>query len=401
MKVLILDDQYEKTKIFVNTFNEIGAFEIQTVTNSKDALNFLTRNQCDILVLDLKVPDYLGADINPKGGVEFLDFLEQNERYCKPTHILAATSHKDAYDEFEKYFSDRGWKLFYSPESSDELRTILETMALHSPGGNSSYDVVILTALDHTEQEAVLKMPCSWEPCNVVNDSNNYYKGKVRTTSGKMVSVIAACCTRMGIAAAACAATKLILRHNPKYIIMTGICAGIKNKTNLGDIIVADPSWDWGSGKLTVKDGAPHFMSAPHQLPLKQTHRQNLKSIALQRTYLDDIYSNARSFGIGHPPHALNLRVGPMASGAVVLEDPATVGLIVAQHRETLAIEMEAYGVMAGAEYAFGGKQTESIVIKSVCDFADPNKNDEWQGYAAYTSAAFAFKLIECELFKD
>ncbi len=27
---------------------------------------------------------------------------------------------------------------------------------------------------------------------------------------------------------------------------MLGICAGVKGKTELGDVIVADPSWDWG-----------------------------------------------------------------------------------------------------------------------------------------------------------
>ncbi len=34
------------------------------------------------------------------------------------------------------------------------------------------------------------------------------------------------------------------------------------------------------------------------------------------------------------------------------------------------------------------------IVIKSVCDFADPLKDNEWQMYAAYTSAQFAFRYL-------
>lgn len=31
---------------------------------------------------------------------------------------------------------------------------------------------------------------------------------------------------------------------------MTGICAGHKDKAQLGDVIVADPAWDFQSGKL-------------------------------------------------------------------------------------------------------------------------------------------------------
>ena len=34
------------------------------------------------------------------------------------------------------------------------------------------------------------------------------------------------------------------------------------------------------------------------------------------------------------------------------------------------------------------------LVIRGICDYSDTHKNDEWQGYAAMTAAAFAKDLL-------
>ena len=59
---------------------------------------------------------------------------------------------------------------------------------------------------------------------------------------------------------------------------------------------------------------------------------------------------------------------------------------------------MAAYGVMAAAFQL--GNTTKAIAIKSVADFADPKKNNEWQSYAAYTSTALAYRFIRDHFFK-
>ena len=93
------------------------------------------------------------------------------------------------------------------------------------------------------------------------------------------------------------------------------------------------------------------------------------------------------------PSGILKIHVGPMASGASVIADDEAARSIATQHRELMAIEMEAYAVMAAAEYASDPKPT-AVIIKSVCDYADAKKNDDWQKYASYTSAAFADQLF-------
>ncbi len=59
---------------------------------------------------------------------------------------------------------------------------------------------------------------------------------------------------------------------------------------------------------------------------------------------------------------------------------------------------MEAYAVMAASDFA-RKMAPKSIVIKSVCDYADSEKNNTWQEFASYTSAAFFDRLISDDFF--
>jgi nucleoside phosphorylase len=88
------------------------------------------------------------------------------------------------------------------------------------------------------------------------------------------------------------------------------------------------------------------------------------------------------------------VRIGPVASGAAVLQNPEIVADVQKQHRKTLGVEMEAYGVFVAAHEA-PEPQPRVLAIKSVCDLADEQKSDDFQGYAAYTSARFLRLLVE------
>jgi hypothetical protein len=57
------------------------------------------------------------------------------------------------------------------------------------------------------------------------------------------------------------------------------------------------------------------------------------------------------------------------------------------QHRETVALEMEAYGVMAAAQEALS-PELGRFVVKSIWNFTDDKKSDEFQAYTAHTIAS-------------
>jgi len=85
-----------------------------------------------------------------------------------------------------------------------------------------------------------------------------------------------------------------------------------------------------------------------------------------------------------------------MASGNKVITDPACIKKIQTQFgRKIVAFEMEAIGV---AEACETNSKVPFIVIKSVSDFADPGKNDDWHSFCCQITADLALTLIEAEV---
>ncbi|WP_321371947.1 response regulator [uncultured Desulfuromusa sp.] len=396
MKVLIVDDQYEKVKVFARCLSEASIKDITHVTSSFQALESCSQHQYDLMILDIQLPERLGDEINKRGGVNLLERLEIDDKCFTPVHVVAATSYDDSYDEFKEYFDRKPWKILRDINDEEIINEIIHALSKHSIN-TENYDVALLTALPHIEQEAVFNLPLNWKEKIEFDDTNKYYVAEFENSEGQKKSIITTCCPRMGIASSAAVAMKMLLKFKPKLFLMTGIAAGIKGKCDIGDILIADPCWDWGSGKMTVVDGKAKFMSAPHQIPLNTRLRAQLKEMSVARTYLHEIHHNWDAEKGKQPEAEPNLLVGPIASGAVVIEDPDTLKLIISQNRETVGVEMEAYGLLAATIYSNGKNKTEALIIKSVCDFADIEKNNEWQEYAAYTSTEFAYRLlIDC-----
>ncbi|KAH7201202.1 hypothetical protein DER44DRAFT_827832 [Fusarium oxysporum] len=81
------------------------------------------------------------------------------------------------------------------------------------------------------------------------------------------------------------------------------------------------------------------------------------------------------------------IHYGVIASGNKLIKDAATRDSLLEDtgHR-CLCVEMEAAGLM---------NRFPCLVIRGICDYADSHKNDQWQGYAAATAAAFAVELLE------
>ena len=130
------------------------------------------------------------------------------------------------------------------------------------------YDVLIVTAITE-EFDAVtsfLKTEDDWEFIRIMGDVQKYAVNRINTEFG-VLNVVLTQSSQMGMAAAAVSATKAIEFFCPQIILMAGICAGVKGKTNFGDIVVADPSFDSGSGKWKVdQDGDLIFHPAHYHL---------------------------------------------------------------------------------------------------------------------------------------
>lgn len=243
-------------------------------------------------------------------------------------------------------------------------------------------DLFIITALEVPENSAVLNLPWNWQINELESEVATFRSGSF-VNHGESKRVVAACTNQMGMISAAVLATKAIYCFRPRYIAMAGIAAGIRGVCNLGDIVVADPAWDYGSGKWASKGSERVFQMAPRQLPLCAVLRNRFERLAQDREFLERVWT---AWPSAKPDSHPNLIIGPMASGAAVRADGEAENEVKAQHRKAVAIEMEAFGVMAAAHEA-PLPEVKSFIVKSICDFADAEKSDDHQAFAAYTSA--------------
>lgn len=262
----------------------------------------------------------------------------------------------------------------------------------------------------------------------------------------------------MGREQAVIAAAPLLERHPEiRCLAMCGVCAGRRGDVALGDVVIADRTWPYDSGKLKVtvdeqgqcterlqgdmdlyrihppewKQQAERFQPDPaapwikerprsyeeqgdwllerlarNEDPAKHTNRTKMCSDwgkVLEQLWkvkwLDDGKVKLTKAGrqhIGrrmtrepdglHEPGPFKVVVGPIASGAPVVQDPKIFERLsdTAAMRKVLGLEMEISAILA---LAYLRKVPHAVVMKGVMDYADAFKSDNMKPFAARASA--------------
>ena len=279
----------------------------------------------------------------------------------------------------------------------DRLRTLSE-LALASPVSSSDFrtDVGFICALEHPELAAVTRAiggPSKWEDVGDAKFPHVYRKAEFAIASGERLRVVSTTATSMGLTAAAIATTQLVLQYRPRMVIMVGIAAGTKGgDKQFGDVLVADPSVDYSSGKVAESDGIREFLPDPYPIGLNPRLRSLLKK------YHDrhNVFSVIRDRWTGAtPPKRNRLHLGPLGAADQVIDDASRVEEIQRNWRKLIGVEMETYGVYRAC-YEAPEPKPRFVSFKAVCDFA-AEKNDSWQSYAAFTAAEFAIEFLRAD----
>ena len=253
------------------------------------------------------------------------------------------------------------------------------------------YDIAIICALENPEFKAIKDLSENWVNVKKDNTSLSFYETFFEFEQKKL-KVIGISIDKMGMVPTAVLATQTIEMFRPRYLTMTGIAAGIKGEVELGDILVFNPSWDSGSGKLKINDdGKDLFEIDPKQETIDGDIILKIKELSNDTQFLNKLREDWKYSKI---KNVLSVHTGPVASGAAVIANENITSAIKLQSRKLLGIEMEAYGLIYASKHATKPKP-EPLVIKSVCDFADKDKNDGFQEYAAYTSANFLYEYAK------
>ncbi len=260
---------------------------------------------------------------------------------------------------------------------------------------------------------------------------------------------------RMGGIQSGQLAATLAQNLKPTCLVMCGVCAGNPKDLALGDVIISELAYQYDEGKLE-KEGfvgdhrqltisrlwhdAANALQVETLPSFGQPSAEDARYWLIERLYAGDnpkehparsryfregewktmtqaleeqgiieregVSFNLTIAGRGEverslafdvdPPERLpiSIKVGPIASGNVVVKDGVTWDSLKAMGvRTVLGLEMEAAALAVAAR---GSEVSQWIVIKGVMDHADPRKDDRFKPFAARASAeALRVFLIE------
>lgn len=398
MKILIVDDEATRYSILIKSLVEMGIqrSDISISVSSSDAKDKLEQTKFDLLILDLLIPLWPEDEPSEQNSEDLLNELNISEEINRPSKIIGITADKSGLKGTVEKFEHETWHVVeYEISCTDWVKKIqncvqyLNDNPVDENLKENKFDLAIICALDDPELTEVLALDWNWEAPKPIDDHTFIYEGKF-ISDGKEFTVCAAHCSRMGMVATANKAASIINLLRPKAIVMTGICGGIKKNTDFGDVIFAECVWDYQSGKLKKDNGTSIFEIAPHQIMASTEIRSKMELFKADKEVIAQISSKYEDDITAEP----KLLLGPVATGAAVVADADYVNTIISQNRKVLGIEMEIYGLYSTVENT-SGNRPKVFALKSVCDFADVNKDDDYQKYCSYMSANVLKQFVE------
>lgn len=348
----------------------------------------LAREQAsfDVMILDLLLPRRTGSPATADGGLETLRLLASDGQTPPAEHIVALTAFAELGESQMSELKNLGVLLlqYGEPYAWEDALAHLVNRACdrrEARAGQFDCDVLWVCALHDIELEATLALPANWQPL-----SSGVYRGSING-----LSCIATACPEMGMPVASAVVSDCLHQFHPRLVVMTGIAAGVDDGLNFGDVVVADVVWDYGAGKWMRDGSRSMFAPAPSQRRIDEALLRRTRMVRAQEWGTKTRLAwNER----GRAPRTIpNVLIGPFASGAAVVQDEEVVARIRETHRKARAIDMEAYGVVVACQTT-SAPRPFVFVCKAICDFADAEKDDRYQAYAAYTSASFAHEIL-------
>jgi nucleoside phosphorylase len=337
----------------------------------------------------------LQAHVKPVTAKAISDLLRLHLGTKVPTNINASLR---AYTSFVSPV-EKGpplrWLL--TPNGVERLRSLSGlALSVASDADEFRSDIGIVCALEYPELSAVLKAfggPAAWVEAGDARHAHIYRETSMTSLDGKTLRVVATTATSMGLTAAAIATTHLVVQFRPRLVAMIGIAAGTRSSgKQFGDVLVADPSVDYNSGKVVMSGGIREFQPDPYPIGLNP----RLRTVLQKYRNANPVFEEIRGRWSGPVPAGPNrLHVGPVGAADQVIDDATRILEIQKNWRKLIGVEMETYGVYRAAHEAPEPKPRVAS-FKAVCDFA-AEKSDSWQQFAAFVAAEFSVEFFKRE----
>ncbi|MBE6742325.1 MAG: response regulator [Ruminococcaceae bacterium] len=397
IRILIIDDSIERSQELTNILskNQIDCYCDYCITK-EEALKKLHLNQYDLVLLDIMLPDTMSKKgISDLAGLDILKAISNDRTLIKPLCVMGITSSEETYqkviNEFEKHLiplsvwnNDENWE----SQFLSKIKYLNKLSNTYRPINPNKVDIALIATVDE-EYLALKNLPINWIEKIIENDIGTYSIGTI-SCYGVEKRILISQLPEMGIAAASFMTTNIINTFDPCSIAMVGICGGKEGEVNLGDVIVADKTWDYGAGKVKINSkGEIQLLAQPNQLNINTKLKAE---IIRNKSLIDNIYIKWNA--TNNDNKISSVKCGVLPSGSAVIASKEFIDEIVApQYRKFLGIDMETYGVYFACENS--KNDIKYVAIKSVSDLANQDKDDSYHSYCSYVSANFAYELIK------
>ncbi len=250
------------------------------------------------------------------------------------------------------------------------------------------YETVVLTA-NIDEFEAIKAVLDNVKQTSFnTNDSTIYFTGEIKIKN-RVSKVVLPLPYTMGVEAASALTTKVISIFRPKYLFMAGSCAGNKNVSKIGDIIIAEKSLNYhGIVAIEKKDETPDkkFM---HNICSINGNLKNKFELFSKSSALKKIKEN---FPLKNDIETdLSCHVGLLVTGSTLVRSSKVMDEVNSTYLGVKGLDMETYGLYYASTQVFKDYAPNFVSIKSVSDFGDNSTHTlsakDRKEYALYTSS--------------
>ena len=240
--------------------------------------------------------------------------------------------------------------------------------------------VLIITALEKELNPVLdgIDSPLKARRIEKVHD-RLYYIHEVSSS----LTIICTSFMGMGQLNASIAIKEAVQHYQIDKVILSGICGGMDREMKYGDIIISDQIVDYELAKLKSNDTQVRWNVYRSDFGLMYGMSQ-FKS----NRWITYIKKHFPSVNLDSP----KTYTGIVLSGNKVIADNDEIKRFKSVWSKAIAVEMEASGIAATLHQMKNAPAF--IMVKAICDFADAEKSDDWQEYAAYISAAFVLDYI-------
>lgn len=398
MKVLIVHDRIEVSSIITSLLISLNiSFDhIYVAEDGVTARKYLSTELFDLAIFDLTIPHMKGRSVCYTVIDDLLAELFDTDQMIMPGDLIGLTLDLDALNKIDNNIGphlmavvvqdqDGNWE----NQLSNRIQYAKKASVARQRSLNQHYvyDVAIITALDKelTPYRSLFEL-------KDVPYSSFIQEFMFRDYNKKLRRGIVHAIGRAGQASAASATQAIITQYRPKVAIMTGFCGGFTQKVKIGDVIISESISDWDSGKWSGECQGAMFHPRPEPLSIRGTYAHNVarKLINTQQQYAPLILSSA----INKKITELNVTLGATSSGSSVVAHRDVIGKIRDANENLIGVDMEGFGFTYACQHTPVVKP-QSIVIKTVADYCDQTKNNDFHDECCVLSSNVAKIIIE------